>query len=196
MFTAPLGVTNIEYLQLRTRYVVPDLTVPTRLARIASYNPGVMRELRELLLAAFPQLPQVSKGERVYISRAHAPRRKVMNEDEVTEYLREQGFTIIYLEEHDFAEQISIMAGVRYLVSIHGAGLTNILFMQPGSRVLELQMQDDGTSHYYYTLSADLGIGYYYQFCAPNDALLTVQEADLLVDMVELKRTVTQLLAD
>ena len=190
-----LGVTTIEYIQMDTRYVVPNLTVPTRLARVASYNPAVMRELRQELLAAFPLLRHANRGERLYISRARAPRRKALNEDEVTKYLCEQGFVVIYLEEYGFAEQVSIMAAARYLVSVHGAGLTNMLFMQPGSRVLELQMQDDGTSHYYYTLSADLGIDYYYQFCAPNDATLTVQDADLLVDMAELRRTVAQLLA-
>ena len=87
-------------------------------------------------------------------------------------------------------------ASTRYLVSVHGAGLTNMLFMQPGSEVLELEMQDDGASHYYYTLLADLDINYYYQFCTPNDPALSVQDADLFVDLAEFKRSVTQLLAD
>ena len=71
-----------------------------------------------------------------------------------------------------------------------------MLFMQPGSEVLELEMQDDGASHYYYTLLADLDINYYYQFCTPNDPALSVQDADLFVDLAEFKRSVTQLLAD
>ena len=191
-----LRVGRIEYLQPDTRYVVPDLMVPIRLARVASYNPAVMRELRQMLLTEFPRLPHVDLGERIYISRARAPRRKALNEAEVRVYLREQGFAVVQLEDYSFAEQASIMARARYLVSVHGAGLTNMLFMQPGSKVLELQMQDDGTNHYYYTLAADLGINYYYQFCTPNDPTLGVQDADLFVDLAELERSVTQLLAD
>ncbi len=190
-----LGVTAIERIQPKTRYVVPHLLVPSRLARIASYNPAIMRELRQTLLVKFPLLPQADLGERIYISRARATRRKVLNEAEVTAYLSQQGFVVVQLENHSFAEQVSIMARAKYLISIHGAGLTNMLFMAPGSKVLELQMQDDGTNHYYYTLAADLSIDYYYQFCQPSDPQLTVQDADLTVDVATLASVVRQMLA-
>lgn len=190
------GVVTIERLKPDVRYVVPKLLMPVRLAHVASYNPQAMLELRAILLAKFPPLPQADLGERIYISRAGASRRRVINEAEVATYIREQEFAVVQLENYSFAEQVSIMARARVMVSIHGAGLTNMLFMPVGSKVLELQMQDDGTNRYYYTLSADLGISYYYQFCAPNDASLTVQDADLLVDMAEFKRTVSQVLTD
>ena len=191
---AALGVGEVERLHPNIRYVVPRLLTPSRLARIASYNPAVMRELRLILLAKFPLLPHADLGDRIYISRTRAPRRKVLNEVEVTDYLRKQSFAIVQLEDYGFAEQVSIMARARYLVSIHGAGLTNMLFMAPGSKVLELQMQDDGTNHYYYTLAADMGIDYYYQFCPPSDPTLTVQDADLTVEVTELSRIVEQML--
>jgi len=190
-----LGVTEVERLHPHTRYVVPRLLAPSRLARIASYNPSVMRELRTVLLAKFPIIPTANLGDRIYISRARAPRRKVLNETEVTACLRELGFAVVQLEDYGFAEQVSIMARARYLVSIHGAGLTNMLFMPTGSKVLELQMQDDGTNHYYYTLAADLGIYYYYQFCLPKDPALTVQDADLTVNVNELHQLVIDMLA-
>jgi capsular polysaccharide biosynthesis protein len=192
---AALGVEEIAQLHPHTRYVVPQLVAPSRLARVASYNPGAMRELRQVLLAKFPLLPQADLGDRIYISRAQAPRRKVLNEAAVTTCLRELGFAVVQLEDYGFAEQVSIMARARYLISIHGAGLTNMLFMPPGSKVLELQMQDDGTNHYYYTLAADLSIDYYYQFCLPNDPDLTVQDADLTVNVEELRQLVGEMLA-
>lgn len=190
-----LGVTNIERLHPQTRYVAPNLVVPSRLARIASYNPSVMQELRALLLTKFLPLPQANLGERLYISRAGASRRKVLNEAEVVACLQKQGFAVVQLEDYSYPEQVSIMMRVRYLISIHGAGLTNMLFMPPSSRVLELQMQDDGTNHYYYALAADLNVSYYYQFCPPSDPTLSVQDADLLVNVIELEETITQMLA-
>lgn len=192
---AALGVEQVERLHPNIHYVVPQLLVPSRLARIASYNPTVMQELRQALLAKFPLLPNADLGERIYISRASAPRRKVLNEVEVTTYLQELGFAIVQLENYSFAEQVSIMARAKYLVSIHGAGLANMLLMASESKVLELQMKDDGTNHYYYTLAADLDIEYYYQFCLPNNPTLTVQDADLTVDIAGLKQTVTQMFA-
>lgn len=193
---AALGVAAVERLKPKTRYVVPNLLVPPRLARIASYNPQVIRDLRVALLEKFPVVLHANLGDRIYISRARATRRKVLNEPEVTAFLAQQGFAIVQLEEYDFAEQVSIMAGARCLVSIHGAGLTNMLFMAPGSQVLELQMQDDGTNHYYYTLANDLDIRYYYQFCTPNDAALGVQDADLTVDVAELVLTIAQMVGN
>lgn len=191
---AALGVKEIEWLREYIRYVVPDLLVPTRLARVASYNPQVMRELRQFLLAAFPLLPHANLGERIYISRAKAPRRKVLNEEAVVACLHYYKFVVVQLEDYSFAEQASIMARAQVLVSIHGAGLTNMLFMPVGSKVLELQMQDDGTNHYYYTLAADLAIDYYYQFCEPSDPAKGVQDADLTVDTQVLTSIVEQMI--
>ena len=37
-----------------------------------------------------------------------------------------------------FAEQVSSLRFTRVLISIHGAGLSNIIFLQPGSTVIEL----------------------------------------------------------
>jgi capsular polysaccharide biosynthesis protein len=193
---AAFEVSSIQYLKPNIRYSVPRLLMPSRLARIASYNPAVMNSLRTLLLTKFPLLPYADLGSHIYISRASAKRRKVLNEVEVAAYMKQQGFAVVQLENYSFAEQASIMARARCLVSIHGAGLTNMLFMPAGSQVLELQMQDDGTNHYFYTLAADLDISYYYQFCTPNDATLSVQDADLTVNIADLSHTLTRMLRE
>lgn len=191
---AAFGVDKIEYLHPYTRYVAPKLLTPSKMGVIAKQNPATITSLRNFLLSKFPLLPHADLGDRVYISRASAQRRKVINEEEVTAYMREQGFSIVQLEYYPFAEQVSIMSRVRYLVSIHGAGLTNMLFMQAKGRVMELRLKDDGTQHYFYTLAADLGIDYYYQFGIPNDPNLSTQDADLLVDINELRRNMSKML--
>ena len=45
---------------------------------------------------------------------------------------------VIHFEDMTFAEQVSSLRFTRVLISIHGAGLTNIIFLQPGSTVIEL----------------------------------------------------------
>ena len=45
---------------------------------------------------------------------------------------------VIHFENMTFAEQVSSLRFTRVLVSMHGAGLSNIIFLQPGSPVIEL----------------------------------------------------------
>ena len=45
---------------------------------------------------------------------------------------------VIHFENMTFAEQVSSLRFTRVLISMHGAGLSNIIFLQPGSTVIEL----------------------------------------------------------
>ena len=45
---------------------------------------------------------------------------------------------LIHFENMSFAEQGTSKQSTRVLISIHGAGLSNIIFLQPGSTVIEL----------------------------------------------------------
>lgn len=73
----------------------------------------------------------------IYISRKDALYRKIINEDEVEEYLKEMGFEILQMSELSFLEQVRICAEARIVISPHGAGLTNIVFCK-GAKILEM----------------------------------------------------------
>ena len=57
----------------------------------------------------------------------------------------------------------------RYIVSNHGAGLTNMLFMKDGGSVLELRHVSDCINNCYFTLASALDLKYFYQTCAPQN---------------------------
>ncbi len=118
-----------------------------------------------------------------------------MNEDEVTHYLVEKDFSVLCFEDIPFIDQLSIMASARYLVSIHGGGLTNMMFMNPGSSVFELKMEHDWLNYCYYAMASAAQLKYYYQFCKPNDSSLAVQKADLHVNMDEFKKNIELMLS-
>ncbi|MDY0386293.1 MAG: glycosyltransferase family 61 protein [Methanolobus sp.] len=73
----------------------------------------------------------------IYISRKDALYRKIMNEGEVEEYLKEMGFEIFQMSELSFLEQVKICAEAKVVISPHGAGLTNIVFCR-GAKILEM----------------------------------------------------------
>jgi hypothetical protein len=64
--------------------------------------------------------------------------RRVSNFDAVSAVLQRYGFVVVSFEQTPLAEQIAVMGGARLFIGEHGAGLANVLFCQPGARVLEL----------------------------------------------------------
>ncbi len=77
-------------------------------------------------------------GERIYVSRARAKRRRVTNEEALWAMLEGRGFKQVFLEEMTWAEQIGAFRGAREIVAAHGAGLANLVFCEAGTRVVEL----------------------------------------------------------
>ncbi|MEO0750639.1 MAG: glycosyltransferase family 61 protein, partial [Pseudomonadota bacterium] len=92
----------------------------------------------DLLRDFFGATPATTPSRRLYLSRANANRRKIVNEAEFIERLRPLGFEPICPEEHSLCEQAAIMAEASHVISPHGAGMCNLVFAPPGCRVLEL----------------------------------------------------------
>jgi capsular polysaccharide biosynthesis protein len=66
------------------------------------------------------------------------PRRRVINEEAVREYLTRRGVTCIDGGRLPIEEQAQLFGGARTVIGPHGAGLTNLIFCRPGTRVVEL----------------------------------------------------------
>jgi hypothetical protein len=93
--------------------------------------------LREELMVKHNIQP-ISGYERIYISRAEAAKRRVLNENEVMLLLEKYGFRSVTLETMPVSEQIQLFASARAIIAPHGGGLTNIMFSQPGTKVIEI----------------------------------------------------------
>lgn len=100
-----------------------------------------------------------SGRERLYVSRAGARARRVVNEEDVLAALRPLGFRAVRLEELPFAEQVRLFRAAEVVVAPHGAGLANVLFSPPMT-VVELVSR--AVSPVYFFLSLALGHDYRY----------------------------------
>jgi capsular polysaccharide biosynthesis protein len=186
------GVNNVDFIGPDEVVECLSLVMPSHTAPSGHFKDEAIRGVREVLLSAYGD---ASGGEkRLYISRGKAGRRRIVNEDEVISVLRRYEFEIIYAEELSFAQQVQICSRARCIVSNHGAGLTNMLFMQAGGSVLELRHQSDSINNCYFTLSSALDLNYFYQTCAPQDSKLNPHDAHLLVDARELEENLILLL--
>jgi capsular polysaccharide biosynthesis protein len=74
---------------------------------------------------------------RIYISRRYASR-SFDNEEEIEAAMVKYGFETCYLEKLVFKEQVRLFKSVKVVVAPHGAGLANLLWCNPGTRVIEI----------------------------------------------------------
>jgi capsular polysaccharide biosynthesis protein len=160
-----LELLNLRYEEVKPNaYVTIDqLLVPSRQTPLQHTHPLYFNKVRESLLYAIcPQgLPQAHK--RLYISRAKARCRRITNEDDLAPILEARGFLTITPEKLSIKETALLLSSATHLVSIHGAGLTNMIFMQPGTAVLEC-CNPQKSNLVYCKMAHALGLDYYYQF--------------------------------
>ncbi|MEG5136507.1 MULTISPECIES: tetratricopeptide repeat protein [unclassified Microcoleus] len=104
---------------------------------------------------------KLDKPERIYISRRIVGNRRIINEAEVIEVLDKLGFVIITAESISIAEKISLMSSAKVVLIPHSGGGTNLLFCNPGTKVIEL-FTPNNVGMCYYIMSYHLGLEYYY----------------------------------
>jgi hypothetical protein len=75
---------------------------------------------------------------RIYVKRGNVNRRKVNNEAQVIGLLEKYGFAVVEMDNKTVQEQAEIFFQAEAIVAPHGAALTNLLFIQPGVKVIEL----------------------------------------------------------
>lgn len=103
----------------------------------------------------------LDRPERIYISRRIAGTRRIINEDEVIELLESLGFVTITGESMSIAEKIELMSNAKVVLSQHSGGGTNLLFCNPGTKVIEV-FTPNNIGMCYYIMSNHLGLEYYY----------------------------------
>lgn len=191
----PFRVGEIEYIEPGEVLHCRKLIVPTQTAPSGHYNERLIRGVRELVNGCYlGRAPEGAAGERIYISRGGAPKRRISNEETVMRVVSEFGFEVLRAEAHSFEEQVRIAARARHLVSNHGAGLMNMLFMREGGSVLELRHRTDSVNNCYFTLASALGLDYFYQTCDPERPGEDPHTAHLLVDETALRANLCRLL--
>ena len=115
--------------------------LPTHsLARIW-LHPGVTPGLLNYAASVLANVPaDVAPARRpVYLSREDAQARRMVNEAELAAALEGIGFQKVIASELTFAEQVAVFANASALVSPHGSGLTNMLFLPDGAPILEIR---------------------------------------------------------
>jgi len=108
---------------------------------------------------------KIEREQLIYVSRELARGRKIANKSVVEPFLEEQGFQRYFLEKMSFEQIVRLFASARVVISPHGAGVANIIFSQPGTKVIEIfspRAKQIGTC--YWSMSNAMRHDYWYLF--------------------------------
>ncbi|MGI8729308.1 MAG: glycosyltransferase family 61 protein [Solirubrobacteraceae bacterium] len=184
----PKIVQRTVEIRPRAKVRVDHLTV---LARPGEYRPHALRDVATRVASL---ADGAGPGAKIYLSRANAARRRVHNEQDVRRLLRESGFQIVEIDPSDPADQVRVCRDAELIVGAHGADLSNLIFMAPGARVLELRRPESPGVFFfdhYRWLARTMGIAYRAMECevTASAAGLELNNADLAVDLETLRET-------
>jgi hypothetical protein len=85
------------------------------------------------------------------------PTRTIVNIKRVRSFLSSHGFESIYLEGMSVTDQIVLFQNAEFIVSPHGAGLSNLVFCEPGTKVIEFMPMVE-MRPFFWLISEKLGL--------------------------------------
>lgn len=137
----PLG--PFEQVAVETLYVSRDIRNEWRRA-MSNENDLDVFQLESLLwvrdrIMESSQYPKSREGtRRTYLSRGFFQTRNLINRSQVANFLGSRGFLPTDTSSLSLDQQVQIMNSSGFIVGEAGAALTNMIFCEPGTQVVEL----------------------------------------------------------
>jgi len=150
---------KVVYIGKHEKWEIEQFILPSFVSNSQSgYLPQhISNWLREKIWKGY-NIEKTSQKKRIYISRAKARTRRVLNENELLPLLSNYGFEVIRAEELTYQQQVQLFYNTEAVIAPHGAGLTNLLFAEK-CNVLEFHPANLIKTHYF-LLCKELGFNY------------------------------------
>jgi hypothetical protein len=182
---ANFEVVNIDPVNL---IKVRKVYNPSFIADYGNYHPESIKNfsswIKEKVTTSITEVRL--NHSRIYISRKRAEFRRLLNEDELINYLLKYDFHIVELEALNFAEQVALFNNALVVVGPHGAGLTNLMFCK--KRVTVIEIFEENYIHLcYYNLADVFDLSYNYVIAKTIVYDENNWKSDMLIDMTTMK---------
>jgi capsular polysaccharide biosynthesis protein len=158
-----VGATDVVHV--KNLYAVPgrstifDSPAPKGKLQV-EFSPLVIKMLREKALKVLLVDANVVPEQRISLSRTSVTR-NVINWRQVSQILNRFSFQDFNLDEKFFQKQVEVFNNSNFVVSPGGAVLSNIIFMNPGSKVLALTSFRGRQNNLWRELSEACGLKYF-----------------------------------
>ncbi|HEX6892453.1 MAG TPA: glycosyltransferase family 61 protein, partial [Chryseolinea sp.] len=184
-------IINEEFIH----HIQADYLMVTSYTQVKFHHP---KWACDFLHTSFTVPKEVNKRDKlIYIPRGDAAiNRSVLNETELIALLKGYGFETRFLSEMTIRDQAEYFNSAKLVIGAHGSGLTNLVFCEPGTTVVEL-FPDKYVRHVYYDICNKMGLNYHYLLCPstgnPSDTI-EGQNINVYVDKNAIKAKIDALL--
>ena len=153
-----LGISNGQLVFCEDHpYIQADELLVTSIEDPTMCSDFTCQQIRQLFL---PESISTNR-RKLYLGRGNAKTRKMANEPEVRQALLNQDFEYVELDNFTVSEQAELFSSADIVVSPHGAALSNLVFCNPGTAVVEL-IHPHKNPRYYWDLSSRCNLRYTY----------------------------------
>jgi capsular polysaccharide biosynthesis protein len=158
---AALGIPEEKiFVGTRYRFVAAEHLVATSLFdKSGMVHRESLAFVADAMRARFGIEGDLPGHRRIFVSRQEGYYRRIVNWDEIEPLLRKHGFEVVASERLGMDQQTRLFSEAGHVIAGHGAGLTNLMYCRPGTRVLEMLHEKWGHSMYWLT-AAKCGLDY------------------------------------
>ena len=196
-----------KYFEKICKLFFPDLkflTVPKNetwrfqhliVPSMSNYNDGIITPHMPVWIRHLSNLVKkkdTKPHKKIIITRTDAVNRNVKNQQHMLMALK--GYECVELEKLTIQQQVQTFAEATHIVSPHGAGLTNLLWCEPNTKVIELTHESFFSKKVYPVLSHHLGLQHSVLLCNTVPIQGPKPKNKKLKDMVDLEIDITKLL--
>ncbi|BAQ66214.1 glycosyltransferase 61 family protein [Geminocystis sp. NIES-3709] len=175
-----------------------NLIVPSFPGSIAWMPPWSCQYLRDKILEN--KIIDNKSNKRLYISRNKSSNRRLINEQEIINLLLEYNFEVVNLELLSVKQQGELLSQAEIVISPHGSGLSNLVFCQPTTKVIEIfapnyvypcywLVSNLVNLDYYYLTGEIIGSKHFHQLLYPDSRL-----EDIYLNCQNLKELLTNII--
>ena len=134
-----LNLVDIPKIKATNNYIYANKIILPCVGDLSMLNKESLILIKEWQKEVKSPEPRKMKNmsQRIFISRKGNSRYGEIDA-QIEAFMNEQGFLIVELDQLRFVDQIRLFSDCEILVSSHGAGMANMMFMPPGGKVLEL----------------------------------------------------------
>ena len=190
----------------QTNYRIEHMVLVSFLSQ-NSYYPDILKAVATRLMHGVAwQAP--TRRRRIWISRQKlaAPKRRVVNMDEIAPILAGHGFEEVCLEDMSLAEQIELFAAAEAVAGVHGAGLANLIFCPADCQVLLIEKEFNavvGLDRTFATLAQACGLRHEVMLTPSHrvegvdyDRFFDLHHADVVIDPQALASSLDRIAAE
>jgi capsular polysaccharide biosynthesis protein len=141
---------------------VKKLIIPSYTAPSGNFHRETLINLRESFIKSLDTRESMpTQSNKIWIDMSKH-RRPVVNINQIRPILKKYNFIEVVFEDLSITEKLDLLKNTNLLVGSHSSGLTNMLFMNKNSKIIDIRDPRDNIKNAFFSMASELEIDYYY----------------------------------